>query len=89
MFSPIRNDCYADHICDLSHHIERWFCFQEMISEFCKMCALEALKLPVVTCVAKLKTNMMYLLAVNLDIADLVMKAKEPVRPYYTLETYS
>ena len=33
-------------------------------------------------CVAKLKTNMMYLLAVNLDIADLVMKAKEPVRPY-------
>ena len=46
------------------------------------MCALEALKLPVVTCVAKLKTNMMYLLSVNLDIADLVMKAKEPVRPY-------
>jgi len=80
MFSPIRNDCYADHICDLACHMERWFCFQEMALD---IKILFNLCLETAFFVAQLKTNQMYLLSVILDIADLVMKAKEPVRPYY------
>ena len=90
MFSPIRNDFSADHhICDLVCHMERWFCFQEMTLDIRILYNVCLKSLETACFIEKLKTKMMYLLSVNLDVADLVMKAKDPVRPYYTLETYS